>query len=286
MPNFVLYLTTSLAIICGGCSAEATRTENASVGNTAAVANKQGSTKVPPASIEIKAGSPADTVRAFYTKLRERKFREAIFLTNLRPAVEGLTDAELKEFQVDFEVIASKVPEVLTINGEVVSGDKATVTASLPGDDPDKLEAQAIDLRKEGDVWVILTVDEVAEARIKKEGKNYFYALKIETHEDEARNMLDRVARGQLAFSAMNGGGFGTMEQLIGAGVLPDDIRTSESTGYNYSITLSTDKQVWSANATPAAYGKTGRLSFFLTSDGKSTPRITSRDNMGKPIDK
>src|SRR5690606_38925400 len=117
---------------------------------------------------------------------------------------------------------------------------KATVTASLPGDDPDKLEAQAIDLRKEGDVWVILTVDEVAEARIKKEGKNYFYALKIETHEDEARNMLDRVARGQLAFSAMNGGGFGTMEQLIGAGVLPDDIRTSESTGYNYSITLST----------------------------------------------
>jgi hypothetical protein len=285
MPNFVLYLTTSLAIVCGGCNAEASRTENSNVGNAAVVANKETS-KVPPSSIEIKAGSPADTVRAFYTKLRERKFREAIFLTNLRPAVEGLTDAELKEFQVDFEVIASKVPEVLTINGEVVSGDRATVTASLPGEDPEKLEAQAIDLRKEGDIWVIMTVDEVAEARIKKEGKNYFYALKIETHEDEARNMLDRISRGQMAYAAMKGGGFGTIEELIAASVLPDDIRTSESTGYNYSITLSADKQVWSANATPAAYGKTGKLSFFLTSDGKSTPRISSRDNMGKPIDK
>jgi hypothetical protein len=207
-------------------------------------------------------------------------------LTNLRPAVEGLTESELKEFQVDFEVIASKVPEVLTINGEVVSGDKATVTASLPGEDPDKLEAQAIDLRKEGDIWVILTVDDVAEARIKKEGKNYFYALKIETHEDEARNMLDRVARAQMAYAAMNGGSYGGIDQLIGAGVLPDDIRTSESTGYNYTITLSADKQVWSASATPAAYGKSGKLSFFLTSDGRSTPRVTSKDNMGKPIDK
>lgn len=286
MPNFVLYLTTSIAIICGGCNAEATRSENANVGNESAVANKEVSTTVPPASIEIKAGSPADTVRAFYTKLRERKFREAIFLTNLRPAVEGLTDSELKEFQVDFEVIASQVPEVLTINGEIVSGEKATVTASLPGEDPEKLVAQSIDLRKEGDNWVILTVDEVAEARIKKEGKNYFYVLKIETHEDEARDMLDRVARAQLAYSAMNGGSFGTIDQLVGAGALPDDIRTSESTGYNYSITLSADKQVWSANATPAAYGKTGKLSFFLTSDGKSTPRISSRDNMGKPLDK
>lgn len=286
MSNFVLYLTTSIAIICGGCNAEASRTENPNVANASAIANKEVSTTVPPSSIEIKAGSPADTVRAFYTKLRERKFREAIFLTNLRPAVEGLTDTELKEFQVDFEVIASKVPEVLTINGEVVSGDRATVTASLPGDDPEKLEAQAIDLRKEGDNWVIMTVDEVAEARIKKEGKNYFYALKIETHEDEARNMLDRISRGQLAYAALNGGVFGGIDQLVGAGLLPDDVKTSESTGYNYSIALSDDKKVWTAHATPAAYGKTGRLSFFLTSDGRSTPRISSKDNMGKPLDK
>ena len=286
MPNFFLCITTSLAIICGGCSAEASNTGNASAASTSAMANREVATTAPATSIEIKPGSPADTVRAFYTKLREKKFREAIFLTNLRPAVEGLTDAELKEFQVDFEVIANKVPAVLTINGEIVSGDKATVTASLPGEDPDKLEAQSIDLRKDGDVWVILTVDEAAEARIKKEGKNYFYVLKIETHEDEARDMLDRIAKAQLAFSMQNGGNFTGIDQLVAAELLPDDVKTSSTTGYNYAVTLSPDKQVWTAHATPAEYGKSGKLSFFLTSDGKSTPRISSKDNGGKPLAK
>ena len=284
MPNFFLCITTSLAIICGGCSAEASNTESTSPVASSAIANKEVVTAVPPSAIEITPGSPADTVRAFYTKLREKKFREAIFLTNLRPAVEGLTDAELKEFQVDFEVIANKVPAVLTINGEIVSGDKATVTASLPGDDPEKFEAQSIDLRKDGEVWVILTVDEAAEARIKKEGKNYFYALKIETHEDEARDMLDRIAKAQLAFAMQNGGTFGAVDQLIAAELLPDDVKTSASTGYNYSVKLSDDKKVWMAHATPAEYGKSGRLSFFLTSDGRSTPRISSKDNSGKPL--
>ena len=285
MPNFFLCITTSLAIICGGCSAEASRAENASVAN-AAIANKEVSTTAPASAIEIKPGSPADTVRAFYTKLREKKFREAIFLTNLRPAVEGLTDAELKEFQVDFEAISNKVPAVLTINGEIVSGEKATVTASLPGEDPDKLETQQLELRKEGDVWVILTVDEAAETRIKREGKNYFYVLKIETHEDEARDMLDRIAKAQLAFAMQNGGNFTGIDQLVAAELLPDDVKTSTSTGYNYAVTLTPDKQIWTAHATPAEYGKSGKLSFFLTSDGKTTPRISSKDNGGKPLDK
>ncbi len=286
MPNFFLCITTSLAIICGGCSPEASKAENATSVTASAIANKEVPTTAPASAIDIKPGSPADTVRAFYTKLRDKKFREAIFLTNLRPAVEGLTDAELREFQVDFEVIANKVPAVLTINGEIISGAKATVTASLPGDDPDKLETQQLELRKEGDVWVILTVDEAAEARIKREGKNYFYILKIETHEDEARDMLDRIAKAQLAFAMQNGGNFTGIDQLVAAELLPEDVKTSASTGYNYTVTLTSDKQVWTAHATPAEYGKSGKLSFFLTSDGKSTPRISSKDNGGKPLDK
>lgn len=285
MPNLFVSIATFLAVICGGCGTEASNTAEANLASPAS-ANKEAATAVPPASIEIRAGSPADTVRAFYTKLREKRFREAIFLTNLRPAVEGLTDAELKEFQVDFERIAAVIPAEVTINGEIVSGDRATVTASLPGDDPEKLEAQSIDLRKDGDVWVILTVDEAAEARIRKEGRNYFYALKIETHEDEARNMLDRIARAQMAFSATNGGSFGSIDQLVGAGFLPEDVKTSDSTGYTYQISVNPDKTVWSATATPAVYGKSGRLSFYLSSDGKSTPRITSKDNGGKPLEK
>lgn len=284
MPNFFLCITTSLAIICGGCDAEATRADNAALSAQSSSASKTNSNPEPPSSIEIKAGSPADTVRAFYTKLRERKFREAIFLTNLRPAVEGLTDAELKEFQVDFERIASAIPAEVTINGEIVSGEKATVTASLPGDDPERHDTQQIELRKEDNIWVILTVDEAAEARIKKEGKNYFYALRIETHEDEARDMLDRIAKAQLAFSVQNGGKFTDINALVGAGLLPDDVKTSESTGYNYSVTLDEGKGSYSVTATPESYGKSGRLSFMLKSDGRATPRISSKDNGGKPL--
>ena len=99
------------------------------------------------------------------------------------------------------------------------------------------------------------------------------------------RDMLDRIAKVQLLYATQNGGNFGDLDQLIAAG-LPDDVKTSATTGYNYTVTLTPDKQIWTAHATPAEYGKSGRLSFFLTSDGKSTPRISSKDNGGKPLDK
>lgn len=231
------------------------------------------------ATIEIKPNSPADTVRAFYTALREKKFREAIFLTNLRPAIEGLTDAELKEFQVDFEEVAKHVPAELEINGEIITGDKASVTAKLPNEDLDKFEIQEIKLRKDGDVWVILTVDESAEKKIKQEGKNYFPALRIETHEDEAKAMLDRIAKAQMAFAAQNQGIYGDMNALIAAEFLPADVRSSDSTGYQYALTVTPDKKRYSASAVPAVYGKTGKRSFSVELDTLGQPHLVSRDD-------
>src|SRR5512140_3074489 len=163
------------------------------------------------ATIPIDQGGPADTVRVFYSLLREKKFRDAIFLTNLRPAIEGLTDTELKDFALDFEAIAGQVPAQVEINGEIISGDNASVTANLPNEDGDKKELQTIKLRRENGVWVILSVDEEAEKQIKKEGKNYFYVLRIQTHEQEARKMLDRIVKAELAHSLQNGGEFADM---------------------------------------------------------------------------
>ena len=259
----------------GGCSAAASKID----ATAPAAAESEKEVEVSRgATIQIKPNSPADTVRAFYTALREKKFREAIFLTNLRPAIEGLTDTELKEFQLDFEAIAKHVPKEIEINGEIVTGEVAVVTAKLPNEDLDKVEIQEIKLRKNGDVWVILTVDETAEKRIRKEGKNYFPALRIETHQDEARDMLDRVAKAQIAYAAQNQGNFGDIEALIGAGFLPADIRSSDSTGYKYSVTVSADKKRYSAAAVPAVYGKTGRLSFAVELDENGQPHLTSND--------
>ena len=238
------------------------------------------------ATIAIDPNGPADTVRVFYKNLREKKFREAIFLTNLKPAIAGLTDTELKEFAVDFEAIAGQVPAEVQINGEIITGDQATVTANLPNEDGDKNEIQTIKLRKENDIWIIQTVDEEAESRIKKEGRNYFYNLRVETHEEEAKKMLERISKAELAHSLQNGGVFTDMQTLIDAGLLPDDIQTSVSTGYNYTIIVGADKIKYIATATPAVYGKSGKMSYILHLDSKGISRVTSKDTGGKPLSK
>lgn len=275
-------------VLVGACSvAEPKTSANA---DAAAATNVSESANVESAprgaTIEIDEGGPADTVRVFYKHLRERKFREAIFLTNLRPAIEGLTENELKGFSMDFETIAGQVPPEIEINGEIITGDQATVTANLPNEDGDKNEIQTIKLKKTGDVWMILSVDEEAEARIRREGGKYFYNLRIETHEQEAKKMLERVSKAQLAHSLQNGGLFTDMQELIAAGLLPGDITTSDSTGYNYAVNLAADKKKYFATATPAVYGTSGRYSFILQLDGKGISHVTGKDTRGKPMSK
>jgi len=238
------------------------------------------------ATIPIDPNGPADTVREFYRLLREKKFREAIFLTNMRPAIEGLTDMEMKDFALDFETIAGEVPAVIEINGEIITGDNASVTANLPTPDGDKKETQPIKLRRENGIWVILSVDEEAETQIKKEGKNYFYALRIQTHEKEAKTMLDRIVKAELAHSLQNGGVYADMPTLVTAGLLPEDITTSSSTGYNYTIQLIDGNKKYSATATPATYGKSGKLSYRLAIDAKGIAHVTAKDNGGKVLNK
>lgn len=275
----------SFAMI-GGCSvAEPKTSANANaVGANSSVAVNAASEAPKGATIDITPNGPADTVRVFYKLLREKKFREAMFLTNLRPAIESLTDNELKEFSMDFEALAGQVPAEIEINGEIITGDQATVTANLPNDDGDKKEVQSIKLRKDGSVWVIMTADDETAKKIKAEGKNYFYNLRIETHEEEAKRMLERISKAQLAHSLQNGGLFTDAQNLINAGLLPDDVKTSESTGYNYVIDLARDKKTYFATATPAVYKKSGVRSFLLTLDRKGISIVTSKDNGGKAM--
>ena len=273
--------------VAAGCSVAETKNAaeiNAATGTSnskaADPANSTGG-----ATIQIDAGGPADTVRVFYKNLREKKFREAIFLTNLRPAIEGLTDTELKDFALDFEALAGQIPAELQINGEIISGDKATVTANLPDPDEDgKSKIQEIKLRRENGIWIILTTDEAAEKRIKAEGKQYFYNLRIETHEDEARKMLERIAKAEIAYSLQHDGICAGIAALVDIGLLPEDVLTSKSTGYNYTLKLSENKKRYVATATPAEYGKSGKISFRLAPDDKGIARVTSKDNGGKPM--
>jgi len=284
-----LFVLVLLSGFLAGCSvAEPKISANV---DTKTVANKPDSANSKSANSEgvtipIDANGPADTVRVFYKHLREQKFREAIFLTNLKPAIASLTDTELKDFSLDFEAIAGQIPAEVKINGEIVTGDQATVTVDFPNDEDGKVETQPIRLRKEGEIWVILIVDEASEADMKKEGKNYFYSLRIKTHEEEAKKMLERISKAELVHGLQNGGVFADMDTLVNSGLLPEDIKTSVSTGYNYAINLAADKRKYTATATPAEYGKSGKMSYLLQLDAKNVSRVKSKDTGGKPMTK
>ncbi len=283
----VLFAIFSVLYI-SGCSVEAAKTVDKTSGKTqnkssqATSYTTEAKNSAANATIEIEANSPADTVRVFYKNLRERRFREAMFLTNLRPAIEGLTDDELKDLQVDFEPLAAQVPREIEINGEIISKDKATVTAKLPDNETGEVKLQELKLRDENGVWIILTVDEAAETEIKKEGKNYFFALRIETHHNEAKAMLNRIAKAQMIYSAQNGGLYDEMPILLEKKLLPEDAQSSQTTGYNYRIELSSDKKKYTAFATPGAYGKTGKLSFWFEAGGNKGMTIKSKDTKGQ----
>jgi hypothetical protein len=240
---------------------------------------------LPAGRIEIKPDSPADTVRSFYKNLRERRFREALMMTNLRPAVEALTDAELQDFSADFEILAQQVPEDIPINGEIITGDKASVTARMLDEDTNKPEDKVFKLRRENNAWIFLTTDEKTEKVVKKEGKNYLYKLRIDIHHTEAQAMLERIAKAQGIYAAQTGGVFADMETLVASGLLPADVQTSASTGYNYKIVLSFDKKRYFATAEPTVYGKTGKLSFLLESEGAAKKaKLSSKDIKGAAL--
>ncbi len=287
-PNVILLFVIVSVLFISGCAVEAAKIADQ---QSAEKQNKQSQTVAdatePKTSsakslISIQPNSPAETVKIFYGDLRLKKFREAMLLTNLRPAIESLTEAELKDLQIDFEPLAAQIPTEIEINGEIISKDKATVTAKLPDNETGEVKLQEIKLRFDDGVWTILTVDEAAETLVKKEGKNYFFALRIETHHSEAKAMLNRIAKAQMIYSAQNGGLYGELRALIEKNLLPDDAQTPETTGYDYKIELSADKKKYTATAAPAVYGKTGKLTFWFETGGAKAMAIKSKDGKGQ----
>jgi hypothetical protein len=241
----------------------------------------------PKGRINIAPNTPADAIRTFYKNLREKRFREAMLMTNLRSAVEGLTEAEMEDLRPDFEPLANQVPAEIEINGEIITNNLATVTTKMPNEETGVLEEKIFRLRLEKDSWVILTVDEAAENIVRKEGKNYFFSLRLDTHHVEANNMMERVAKAQMVYALQNAGLYADMPTLIAQGLLPEDAQNTQSTGYRFSISPSSDRKKYMATAEPAVYGKTGKLSFLLELNEKDQKtRLTSKDNKGQPLKK
>jgi hypothetical protein len=224
--------------------------------------------------------TPTDTVRDFYRFLREKKFREAFALSIYAPALEGLSKQEFEELRPDFEKIAlavtEKIPEKLSITGEQISGDVATVFVHvLDADGKDKIEPAG--LLKIENVWIL--GDRESQQLVLKEGKKFFFEARITAHHNDVQDMMTRITLAQVAYSQTHNGQFGNLQELIAAGFMPKDIEATDSTGYHFQIIKSADAKTWYATAEPAQYGRTGRLSFHLDPAG-----LRSGDTGGKPL--
>ena len=219
--------------------------------------------------------TPAQTVREFYKAMREKRFRDAFMLSTYRPAVEGLSAEDLAELAPDFAATAQGIPETFDVSDEAIRGEAATVMVNLaqPGE---SYVPKEMKLRRDNGVWIV--VDE-EEAQARKDGKNYFFRLRIENHHDEAENMVLLIFRAQSVYQ-MQKGRFAELSALVAEKLLPADVQDTISTGYQFRVTLNSDGRSYGAWAEPARYNRTGKLSYYIDQTG----RLQRDDNQGKPL--
>ena len=220
--------------------------------------------------------SPSDTVREFYKAMREKRFREAFDMSIYKPAIDGLTPEEVNDLRPDFDAMAAAIPEKVDLTGEQISGDEATVFVKVKDTETGGQTEPVSLIRLDGN-WII--GDRENQAIVNKAGKNFFFNARIDTHHQEAQNMMQRISLAQAVYGQQHSGQYGDVPTLIAAGLLPKDLEGTQSTGYRFRIILSADRKTWTAAAEPAEYGRTGKLSFFMDRNG-----LKSGDLGGKPL--
>jgi hypothetical protein len=224
------------------------------------------------------ATTPTEVVRAFYTALREARFRDALMMSVYRPAIEPLSAAELEELRPDFERIAGVVPLDFEFTGESISGDEATVFMKSGTEQERNVKVEPVYLvRGVGGAWIV--GDRAGAVEAKKQGKKFFFEQRIAAHEQDAEDMLKRIQAAEIAYSIQRKGIFGDLNSIVDAGFVPKDILGSETTGYRFTVVTGDGGKSYVARAEPERHGRTGRLSFYMDASG-----IQRKDTGGKPL--
>jgi hypothetical protein len=172
--------------------------------------------------------------------------------------------------------MAEAIPPKVEISGEQISGDIATVFVKVPGSE-EPSQPEPVSLMRVNGQWIV--GDRENQEVVRKAGNRFFFNARIDTHHSEVKAIFQRINLAQLAYSQQHNGLYADMSALIAAGLLPRDLEGTESTGYRFRITLAKDAKSFTVDASPAQYGRTGRLSFFMDQSG-----IRSSDVGGRPL--
>lgn len=220
--------------------------------------------------------TPTATVREFYRRLRERRFREAFAMSIWRPAVEGLSAADFEELRPEFDKMAEGVPEQFEISGEQISGDQATVFMRTPYDPPGKFEEHPV--IRVGGAWIYGNKEN--QQAVNKDGREFFFKARVERHHDEVVEVLKRIAEAEAMYANTHGGAHAELSTLMQESRLSfrEEMKLAETLGYNFRVTLEGGGRSYRVNAEPVKYGRTGKLSFSWQ-DGV----MQKKDTGGKP---
>lgn len=222
--------------------------------------------------------TPSDVVREFYKAMHEHRFKEAWALTIYKPAVEDLNADEMEDLRPDFEEKAAAIPDQVEISGEQISGDIATVFVKVPiSESTPQNIFQPVTLIKSGGVWII--GDQANQTIVKKAGRRFFLETLITQHHSDIEDLLKRVIAVQIVYAQQHGG-FGDLQALINAGLLPKVAGDPRDLGYNFRVTVGNGGKTYLAGAEPTRYGHTGKLSYWMDHTGT----IKSVDNGGKLV--
>jgi len=215
---------------------------------------------------------PSDIVIKFYQALKEKKYVEGFHLSVYRGAIEGLSAAEMKDLEPDFQRTFSAIPDKIEVKGEQITGSTAVVFLKFEG--IEKLEQVA--LIAQGNEWLV--GDQEALELVKEQGRDFFFNTRMVVNEAEANEMLQRILNVEFVYASKFEGRNASLAELVKLQGLPKEIEDSESSGYKFNLTLSDDKRSFYIHAVPTIYGKTGRLSFYADIQG-----IHAEDLKGKP---
>lgn len=214
------------------------------------------------ATAPAQQSSPSEVVIKFYRALKEKKYVEGFRHSIYRAAVEGLTPAELQDLEPDFARTFSEIPEKIEAKGEQINGNTAVVFMKFEGME----KFQQVALIKQGNEWLVGDQESLDE--VKKQGRAYFFNTRIAVNEDETHEMLQRIISAEVIYASRYEGKNLPLSELVRLQAVPQDMEDGEAGGYRYVLTVAADQKSFTVTATPTAYGKTGRLSFYADIQG------------------
>jgi hypothetical protein len=216
--------------------------------------------------------SPSDTVRSFYSLLREQKYADGFALSVYADAVDGLSDEEISELAPDFQATAASIPADIRIAGEKISGDTATVMADFGTG-----VAQPVELVKQRGRWLV--GDRESLKVVQREKTAFFFNTRIEVNQNAAYGVMRTILEAEESYLQQTKT-VGTIEDLVKARLLPEALRNGTAGGYRYAVQAGTGQRPYFVTGVPERYSRTGKLSFYADAAG-----VRAADNRGNSVD-